>query len=557
MGDYLVHFLENLGVEYVFGIPGGTIEPLYNAMARSARRNGLRPVLARHESGAAFMAAGYARETGKLGVCCSTSGPGATNLLTGVASAFVDHTPLLVLTAETPLPDLGRSAFQESSRTGVDMISMFQSCTHYASRVSHPRQLPAKLFAATLRAMRLRRGPVHLSLPSDVLSSAGKGLQLPAGIQSLQWVSEAVDDRDVEFILKCLGRARKVVLVIGKDCRGCSETLFRFAELCGAQVVATPEGKTWALHNHPRFHGIFGFGGHESAHRTLLSEGADLVICAGTAFHEFDGLGKAGGHSGQTLIHVDEISDHLCFSPGADFHVYGSIRRLFHLLTTRLSMQSVASRKESSAPTASVDLPIKESSGRIYPPWLIQELVRELPAKTRFVADTGNSFAWSTHFLKPERTGNYRVEMGFGSMGWGMGTAIGMAMGDRSTPVVCLHGDGSMLMNGQELTVAVSERLPLITVVLNDGSLGMVRHGQKLAGAEEVCCDLPAVDFAMLARSLGAEAFTIRTAKELKELDWPSLCRSSLPVLLDVHVDAEACPPMKQRSATLNFQKTA
>ena len=137
LADQLVEHLEQIGVEYIFGVPGGAIEPLYNAMARSQRKGGLRPIVARHEAGAAFMADGYARETGKLGVCCSTTGPGATNLITGVASAYVDNIPLLVITAQTALHLFGKQTLQESSCTAVNTVAMFQHCTHFSSLVSH------------------------------------------------------------------------------------------------------------------------------------------------------------------------------------------------------------------------------------------------------------------------------------------------------------------------------------------------------------------------------------------------------------------------------------
>ncbi|MGR9107584.1 MAG: thiamine pyrophosphate-binding protein, partial [Gammaproteobacteria bacterium] len=153
-GDLILYTLEKIGVEYLFGIPGGAIEPLYNALARSQARGGIRSVIARHETGAAFMADGYTRESGIMGVCCSTTGPGATNLLTGVASAYENEIPMLVITAQTPLHTFGRCALQESSCTSVNTIGMFQFCTRYNSLVSHPAQLEHKLNAAIRTAHR-------------------------------------------------------------------------------------------------------------------------------------------------------------------------------------------------------------------------------------------------------------------------------------------------------------------------------------------------------------------------------------------------------------------
>src|SRR3990167_63874 len=148
--DLLVAYLNQLKIDYVFGVPGGAIEPLFDALARSERKGGVRAVVARHEAGAAFMADGYARETGRLGVCCATTGPGATNLLTGVASAYADNVPMLVITAQTPLPKFGRRALQDSSCSAIDIVGMFRHCTRYNSLVSHHEQLENKLIAAIM-----------------------------------------------------------------------------------------------------------------------------------------------------------------------------------------------------------------------------------------------------------------------------------------------------------------------------------------------------------------------------------------------------------------------
>ena len=169
VGDLLVSYLEQIGVEFVFGIPGGPIEPLYNALARSEKRGGIRSVVARHETGAAFMADGYARNSGKLGVCCATAGPGATNIITGVASAYDNHSPLLVITAQTSIENFGRNAAQESGDTGINTVAMFEPCTHYNTLVSHVNQFEHKLASAIMTAFRSPIGPSHLSIPLDVL----------------------------------------------------------------------------------------------------------------------------------------------------------------------------------------------------------------------------------------------------------------------------------------------------------------------------------------------------------------------------------------------------
>ena len=207
--DLLVAYLEQIGVEYIFGVPGGAIEPLYNAMARSARRGGLRPIVARHETGAAFMADGYARETGKLGVCCATSGPGATNLITGVACAFENEIPMLVITGQPSLHLMGRGALQESSATGIDTMAMFNCCTHYNAMISHLEQMERQVISAILVAHHPIPGPVHLSLPVDVQRSILKSAPT-YNLAHLLRSASAVDDTAVRELQGILAQAKVI-----------------------------------------------------------------------------------------------------------------------------------------------------------------------------------------------------------------------------------------------------------------------------------------------------------------------------------------------------------
>ena len=247
MADLLVAYLEQLGIEFVFGIPGGAIEPLYNALARSERRGGIRHILARHEAGAAFMADGYARETGKIGVCIATSGPGATNLITAVATAYDNNIPMLVITGQPALPSFGKHPLQESACTGINVLGMFRHCTRYNSLVSHAQQLESKLVTALQRATRSPRGPVHLTVPVDVFRAPstlpGQPLKPAYDLQALLRPSSLVDDDAVEHLRTMLSEARNVVLLIGGWAGEGIDSILQFAALKGATFVTTPDGK--------------------------------------------------------------------------------------------------------------------------------------------------------------------------------------------------------------------------------------------------------------------------------------------------------------------------
>jgi len=593
--DLIVGYLEQIGVEYVFGVPGGAIEPLYNAMARSQRRGGLRPIVARHESGAAFMADGYTRETGKLGVCCAIPGPGATNLITGVASAYVDNIPMLAITAQTSLHTFGRGAAQDSSCSGVNTLGMFEHCTRYNTLVSHIEQLEVKLIAAITTALQAPRGPAHLSIPLDILRGPMPYKDTLFPLDKLLHQLSLPTEEAVDALYQSISNAHNIVLLIGSGCGEAIGLILAFARLINASILTTAPGKGLVSSYHPQFKGVFGFAGHQSAYDLLTHPSVDLVLAIGTGLGELESsCWDEKAVLNERLIHIDSIVEHLVRSPMARMHVCGRIFTLFEQLlkrchnTQRVNTSTVPQEEikhdkptyieRRRAPSLEEQSTIVEfmpqhlsledkkkyldDSTPIKPQRLMRELSRRFPVNTRYFADSGNSFAWAIHFLdvldrrvagaRPATCGMVRFALGAGAMTWAIGAAVGTAIGRRGVPVVCITGDGSFLMSGQEITVAVSEQLPVIFVVLNDSALGMVKHGQRLAGAEQVGFKLPVVDFCMLGRALGAEAHVIYSPKDFEKLDIKALCNRNGPTLLEVYVDPEEVPPMGMRIKGLN-----
>lgn len=568
LGDLIVSYLEELHIDYVFGVPGGAIEPLYNALARSARRGGIRPVVARHESGAAFMADGYARETAKLGVCCATTGPGATNLITGVSSAFMDSVPLLVITAQTSLPQFGKRALQDSSCTAVDTVGMFRHCTRYNTLISHRGQLEGKLVAAIMAAHR-GSGPAHISIPSDILREPRRirnGADRPvANCDTLRQRFSLIDPTAVEKLRQALEKANKVVVVIGGACGEAMDEILAFAETTGALLISGPEGKGWIDPWHPQYRGVYGFAGHESARQALFDEEVDLVLAVNTRLGE---MLLCGGEEkrllNDRLVHIDGVAEHFTRSPMARLHVCGAPRAVFESLnrTLRQVRGAAGGATELKTDPAIAGIPphltVEDDSiwlaadGPLKPQRVMVELATRFPDNSRYLIDAGNSWAWATHYLHPRGGGRYRIAMGFGSMAWAIGAAVGTALGSPGNPVICLTGDGSFLMSGQELSVAVAEKLPVIFAILNDRALGMVKHGQRLGGGEAIAFELPPVDFCQIARAMGARAYRIRSAADFARLDVAEICAAQGPTLLEIHIDPEETPPMGARMKALS-----
>ena len=580
VAELVVSCLAKAGVEYVFGVPGGAVEPLYNALARSARQGGPRPVVARHEAGAAYMADGYARETGKLGVCVTTSGPGATNLLTGIACARGSSVPLLALTGQAALPLFGRNSLQDSSCAGVDIVGIFSHCTRYSSLVSHVEQAETKVISAILQALRKPYSPTHLSFPVDVLRS----LVLPRGGDELERLFRhkpaLIDEESVELLERELLDASSIVFFIGDAAADAVDSIMSLVDVCGALFVTTPDAKGLINPQHHAYRGVFGLGGHASAQQALADD-PDLVVAFGTGFSEFASNGWSKHLLNQRLVHVDESEDNLIRTPRSKLHVRGSMRTICERLLASLPPRSgpvtknpVATPDPTRISHVSLQAPDEylSEAAPIKPQRLMKELSERFPPNTRFLADAGNSMMWTAHYLQPpnrrsggarstahrrrddRRSGTaswLRMSLEFAPMGWAIGAAVGVARGNPSCPVVCVTGDGSYLMSGQEITTAAEEQLPVVFVLLNDHAYGMVMHGQRLAGAEPIAYELPHVDFRRMAESMGVPGYVVESPADFDRIDFAAMLARRGPTLIDVRIDRNEVPPMMLRLKTL------
>lgn len=572
LSDIVVDYLGQLGVEYVFGVPGGHIAPLYEALGRSERKGGPRAILSRHESGAASMADAYARETGKIGVCCATTGPGATNLITGVASAYTDRIPLLVITGQTLLSRFGVGAFQESSPDWMDTARMFDSCTRYNTIVTHPKQLENKLVAALKTAFQSPPGPVHISVPVDVFRSpAPEQIAYPNFTELLTKPSSFVDLAALEelcqALYRVLSKGRKVVLLIGHDCKGASQEIIAFAELINAAIMTTQDGKTCINAYHPLARGVFGFGGHKTAREALTDESVDLILAVGTSLAQWATSAWDKALLNDKLVHIHHANIYFGRTPMAGLHLQGTIKTIFQELVVRLeamqgsgklNLPTFVNSKPSFSENGSTQKPpylppqievqvpesYQSNSTPVKPQRLVYELTQHFPPETRFLIDTGNWLAWAIHYFFPHHPENYRSSAELAAMGWGIGGAVGTALAIPNTPVVCLTGDGSFLMNGQEITVAVAERLPVIFVILNDQSYGMVKHRHRQVVKDSLEFAIPPVDFSLMAKAMGATGYTICNPQDLEKLDYQGICTYPGPTVLDVHIDSEEIPPV-------------
>jgi len=578
-GDLLLSYLEQLGVEYVFGIPGGAIEPLYNALARSERRGGPRAITARHETGSAFMADGYWRNSGKLGVCCSTTGPGATNLLTGVASAYENNIPMLVITAQTALSSFGSGTLQESSCTGVNTVGLFNHCCRYSTLVSHPEQFERKLVKAIMTAFAEPMGPVHLSIPIDLMRTTSASATPSVDLPNLLRKPGLFDSDAVGRLYSELKKAKNPLFVIGDDASEAIGLILSLAVGINAQLVVTPHGKGLISPYHPLFRGVIGFSGHQSAQSLLTDPSIDSIFIIGAQFSEWASQGWEPQNQKQRIIDIEASESNLTKLPMAALHVRGRLETIFESLLKRfdkngfnqplklittdgITVDTTAEKLEELKQFALDDEDKYRSDAiPIKPQRLMRELPNVFPPNTHYLADAGASFSWATHYLHPHdrrirgrrdaKGGLFRASLNFASMGWAIGSAIGTALARPDKPVVCITGDGSLLMSGQEITVAIEEQLPVVFVILNDSAYGMVKHGQRMTGGEAIAANLPPTNFAAFAESMGVEGHIIYSADDLLNLDCYAFFKKQGPTLLDVRIDKEEAAPFGMRIKTL------
>jgi acetolactate synthase-1/2/3 large subunit len=496
------------------------------------------------------------------------------------------------LTGQPSLPSFGKRALQESACTGVNTLGMFRHCTRYNSLISHPEQIESKLVTALQRAARAPRGPVHLTLPLDILKSPSP-VALPSyDLAAKMRPSSLVDTDALDELLDLLRSAATIRLLIGGACGEAIPAILQFAMLHDIPFAATPDGKGLVSPAHPLFRGVFGFAGHAEADAALRDDAVDLILAVGTSMNEWTSSGWSDALLNEKMVHIDESAEHLARSPMARLQVRGRILTIFDRLVERThgdlaggsskyrrQRQSRDAHGSALDPSGLLAAPEKwrSTAEPIVPQRLMRDLGQVFPPETRFLADAGNSVAWSIHYLHagdrrvaerrfggggrqrdPGRRltdgGWLRLTMDFAPMGWAIGGAVGTAIGAPGVPVVCITGDGSALMNGQEITVAVAERLTVIFVILNDQALGMVKHGQRLAGAERIGYELPPTDFAAMARAMGAESCIVRSPQDMADLDIAEICARRGPTLIDVRIDAEEVPPMNLRMRVLGTE---
>lgn len=548
VSDALAEILVSAGCRRAFGILGGAAVPLFSALVE----HGLDPVHVRHEAGAAFMALEYELAGGGPGLVFTTTGPGLTNALTGLAAARADGGRVVLLSALTGASLRGAHAFQASDTHSFANRGLYGSGGWFdmAVALESPEQLP-RVRALLLEGLQRKQGFVaHVAVPLGIQTTPAR----PLGPRP-RHVDDMPSDRAVEDVSGALGR--RVAVWVGHGARHAAPQVRALVDRLDACVMASPRGKGIFPAHDPRFLGVTGFGGHEHVFERRARFRPDTTLVLGSRLGEFTSFWDPRLVQGTRIVHVD--TDPTVFGAAyPDVETLGVRAEIGGLLDGLLATLPDRRTRRSCWPVRPLVRPYVRTCGSRGRGVLCRSLMEAVQrvvvegSDAAVMAEAGNAFVWATHVLRFARPGRFRVSMAFGSMGHMAAGVVGMALAHRG-PAVALVGDGAMLMTN-EITTAVAQRIPAIWVVLNDGRYGLVADGMQGLGHRPHGLEIPPVDFASIANAMGARGVTVWNPDRLDDVLREAL-ESGEPHVVDVVIEPGEPAPFGARNRSLTAQQ--
>lgn len=533
----LVRCLEDIGVEVIFGIPGGAILPTYDALYNSK----IRHILVRHEQCAAHAADGYARASGRVGVCMATSGPGATNLVTGITTAYMDSSPIVAITGQVSRAMIGRDAFQEA-----DIIGITTPVTKHNFQIRDPREVPEIVKQAFYIASTGRPGPVLIDFPVDVQREEAE-IDLDREIE-LSSYKPSIDPHplQVKKAAELLLNAERPVILAGGGViiSGASEELAALAEYLSIPVATTLMGKGAMPEDHPLYLGMVGMHGSAVANKIVVE--ADVLLAVGTRFSDRS-TGKFDEFCKEAVrIHIDidaaeigkNIKSHVPIVADAKRAlkaIYEAVQKLSPKMERSTWMQRVKWVREKLASISTSD------SSSIKPKEILEEIRSQLPRDGIVTTGVGRNQMWAAMYFKTYYPRTFITSGGLGTMGFGLPAALGAKVAKPDKIVVDIDGDGSFLMTERELATSIVENIPIIVVIMNDGWLGMVKYWQDLFYGKKYCATClrrGCPDFVKLAEAYGANGLRAHTIDEFSRAFSEAL-KSDVTTVIDVWISPD------------------
>lgn len=527
--EIVIECLKEQGVDTVFGYPGGAILNVYDELYKHSDE--ITHILTSHEQGAAHAADGYSRATGKVGVCFATSGPGATNLVTGIATAYMDSIPIVAITCNVGVSLLGKDSFQE-----IDIAGITMPITKHNFIVKDVKDLAEAIRKAFVIAKKNRPGPVLIDIPKDV--TANKAEYKKEAIKPVEPSRDICED-DIQTALKIITKAKKPYIFVGGGAvlSGASEELYTFAKKVDAPVTDTLMGKGAFPGADPLYTGMLGMHGTKTANYGVSE--CDLLIVIGARFSDrVTGNARKFAKNAKILqfdIDAAEMNKNVLITDG----VVGDIKTVLGILNERLEQQNHAEWVEKIMDYKK-KYPLSYHPDVLTGPYVVEEIYRQTKGDAVIVTEVGQHQMWVAQYYKFTKPRTLLTSGGLGTMGYGLGASIGAKTGLPDRTVVNIAGDGCFRMNMNEIATAVRHNIPIIQVVINNHVLGMVRQWQDLFYGKRYSATVlnDVVDFVKLAEAMGAEGIRATTQEEFKEAFEKALTLNR-PVVIDCQVDSD------------------
>jgi acetolactate synthase-1/2/3 large subunit len=552
----MAQYLEQEKVNYLFGVPGAHVLPLYDAIYRTTS---IKPILTKHEVGGAFMAYGYAAISGNLGVCLGTVGPGATNMVSGVTAAHMDSIPLLVITGQVGTKAFGRSAHQEATGYGrsIDQCALFKDITKMSVLITDKDSMSRTLRSAIRTALSGRPGPVHIAFPSNIQLEEINEEILPPENYRPSSDANALNIDQISTIADLVYNSENPAMLIGYGASKCADDgiIIELAERLQIPVATSGKAKGVFPEDHPLSLGCLSIRGSKAAN-TYLRSNIDVLLVVGTDLSEMTSHGwdpKLQPSKAMIQIDIDpnEIGKNYPIQIGLVADARDALRSLNSFLKeyapkVKRDISSFKTSKQyfNETPSFSDQVPIM-------PQRLMRELRNSLPRNTMIFGDMGNTYSWILRYFQSYPEGKNFLPSGLACMGASVAACVGGKLGNQEAPAVCICGDGDFLMTGMEVLTAVDYKIPLIWVILKNNRLGAIYDVQDLSYQGRFSASLLAdTDYVSIANAFGAKGFRIEKPEEI-----PTTVKKALeingPVLLEVIIDPNEKFPLVSRSLAL------
>ena len=528
--EIIVECLKEQGVDTIFGYPGGAILNVYDALYKHSDE--ITHILTSHEQGASHAADGYARATGKVGVCFATSGPGATNLVTGIATAYMDSVPMVAITCNVTVPLLGRDSFQEIDIAGVTM-----PITKHSYIVKNVKDLAKTLRNAFRIAKEGRPGPVLVDVTKDV--TAAECEYSPRVPKPVERITASIKEEDIDKAVTLIKKAKKPYVFVGGGAviSEASDELKKFVEKVDAPVCDSLMGKGAFDGSNERYTGMLGMHGTKTANLSVTE--CDLLIVLGARFSDrVTGNAKKFANRAE-IVHIDIDPAEINKNIPVDYSIIGDLKAVLEILNRKLEqhyhkawVDKVMARKEA--------LPLSYHTDALTGPYVIERISELTDNEAIITTDVGQHQMWAAQYYKYRSPRHFITSGGMGTMGYGLGACIGAKVGVPDTPVINIAGDGCFRMNMNEIATATRYNIPIIEVVFNNHALGMVRQWQTLFYGKRYSQTIleDKVDYCKVSEAMGAKAIRVTKKEEIDDAIKTALS-AEVPVVIEVVINQD------------------